>query len=115
MKKFIPVFDISLGKKEKKYVNQCLEKSWVGQGKFVSIFEKHEHTLCSEQQVHVHESTVKCEICSFHFTSSNYNLVQQNELEGLSISEKKPERNGSLLHHSFAITNIQLRGPPVLS
>ena len=40
MKKFIPVFDISLGKKEKKYVNQCLEKSWVGQGKFVSIFEK---------------------------------------------------------------------------
>tara|TARA_B100000780_G_C21077281_1_gene433741 strand:+ start:219 stop:548 length:330 start_codon:yes stop_codon:yes gene_type:complete len=82
---------------------------------FVSIFKKHEHTLCSEQQVHVHESTVKCEICSFHFTSSNYNLVQQNELEGLSISEKKPERNGSLLHHSFAITNIQLRGPPVLS
>ena len=83
--------------------------------KFVSIFDKHEHILCSEQQVHVHESNVKCEICSFHFTSSNYNLVQQNELEGLTISEKKLERNGSFLHHSFTITNIQLRGPPVLS
>jgi hypothetical protein len=83
--------------------------------KFVSIFDKHEHILCSEQQVHVHESNVKCEICSFHFTSSNYNLVQQNELERLSISEKIQERGGSLLPHSFTITNTKLRGPPVLS
>ena len=83
--------------------------------KFVSIFDKHEHILCSEQQVHVHESTFKCEICSFHFTSLNYNLVQQNQLEGLSISKKTLERDGSLLPHSLTTTNIQLRGPPVLS
>ena len=83
--------------------------------KFVSIFDKHEHILCSEQQVHVHESTVKCEICSFYFTSSNYNLVQQNELKRLSISEKTQKRGGLFLPHSFTITNIQLRGPPVLS
>ena len=83
--------------------------------KFVSIFDKHEHILCSEQQVHVHESTVNCEICSFHFTSSNYNLVQQNELKRLSISDKTQERGDPFLPHSFTITNIQLRGPPVLS
>ena len=38
--KFIPVFDIKIGSREKKYVNQCLNKSWVGQGYFVQQFEK---------------------------------------------------------------------------
>ena len=35
-----PVFDIKIGKKEKKYVNDCLKKSWIGQGLFVNKFEK---------------------------------------------------------------------------
>lgn len=38
--KFIPVFDIKIGSREKKYVNQCLNKSWVGQGYYVKKFEK---------------------------------------------------------------------------
>ena len=38
--KFIPVFDIKVGKREKKYVNACLNNSWLGQGYFVSKFEK---------------------------------------------------------------------------
>ena len=82
---------------------------------FVSIFDIHQHIVCSEQQVHVHKPIVECEICSFNFNPLNYNLVQQNELERLSISEKIQERGGSFLPHSFTITNIQLRGPPVLS
>jgi len=82
---------------------------------FVSIFDIHQHIVCSEQQVHVHKPIVECEICSFNFTPLNYNLVQKNELERLSISKKTQERGGSFLPHSFTITNIQLRGPPVLS
>ena len=45
---------------------------------FVSVFEDHEHVVCSEQQVHVHKSIVDCEICSFHFTPLNYNLDKKN-------------------------------------
>ena len=82
---------------------------------FVTIFEKHEHIVCSEQQVHVHKSIVECEICSFHFTPLNYNLVHHNGLEILLIPETTQERTYSLLFHSFKITNIQLRGPPALS
>ena len=82
---------------------------------FVTIFEKHEHIVCSEQQVHVHKSIVECEICSFHFTPLNYNLVHHNELEILLIPETTQERTYSLLFHSFKITNIQPRGPPALS
>ena len=82
---------------------------------FVTIFEKHEHIVCSEQQVHVHKSIVECEICSFHFTPLNYNLVHHNELEILLIPGTTQERAYSLLFHSFKITNTQLRGPPALS
>ena len=82
---------------------------------FVSVFEDHEHVVCSEQQVHVHKSIVDCEICSFHFTPLNYNLAQHKSFEVLLISETTQENFTSLLFHSFKITNIQLRGPPALS
>ena len=38
--KYIPVFDIKLGSREKKYVNLCLKNSWLGQGQYVEKFEK---------------------------------------------------------------------------
>ncbi len=37
--KKIPVFDISLGKREKDYVKDCLETSFIGQGKYVKALE----------------------------------------------------------------------------
>ena len=37
--KFIPVFDIKVGQREKKYVNECLKNSWLGQGYYVNKFE----------------------------------------------------------------------------
>lgn len=82
---------------------------------FVTIFDTHEHTVCSEQQVHVHTSIVECEICSFHFTSLQYNLVHHKELDVFLFLETTQERTNSLLFHSFTRTNIQLRGPPALS
>jgi len=38
--KRIPVFDISLGSKEKEFVNDCLNTSFIGQGSYVKNFEK---------------------------------------------------------------------------
>ncbi len=37
--KRIPVFDILLGNKEKEFVNDCLDTSFVGQGSYVKDFE----------------------------------------------------------------------------
>ncbi|MDG1385591.1 MAG: hypothetical protein P8P33_01055 [Flavobacteriaceae bacterium] len=82
---------------------------------FVSVFEDHEHVVCSEQQVHVHKSIVDCEICSFHFTPLNYNLAQHKSFEVLLISETTQENFTFLLFHSFTTTNIKLRGPPALA
>ena len=37
----IPIFDISLGDNEKKYVKDCLKTNWISsQGKYVNKFEK---------------------------------------------------------------------------
>ena len=38
--KKIPVFDIKLGTKEKDFVNDCLDTSFIGQGPYVKDFEK---------------------------------------------------------------------------
>lgn len=37
--KKIPVFDIKIGELEKKYVNDCLDTSWLGQGSYVNNLE----------------------------------------------------------------------------
>ena len=38
--KRIPVFDILLAEKEKEFVNDCLNTSFIGQGPYVKDFEK---------------------------------------------------------------------------
>jgi len=38
--KRIPVFDISLGNKEKEFIKECLDTSFIGQGSYVKDFEK---------------------------------------------------------------------------
>ena len=38
--KKIPVFDFKIGMKEKEFVNDCLETSFIGQGSYVNEFEK---------------------------------------------------------------------------
>ena len=38
-KKSFQVYEVNLSQQEKKYVNECLDTSWIGQGKFVKKFE----------------------------------------------------------------------------
>lgn len=40
IKKKISIFDIKIGKKEKKYIGNCLKESEIGQGKYISKFEE---------------------------------------------------------------------------
>ena len=82
---------------------------------FVSIFDQHEHIVCSEQQVHVHKTIAECEICLFHFTPLDYNFQQYKDLQVLLIPETTQDSFASFLFHSFPVTNIQLRGPPELT
>tara|TARA_B100000767_G_scaffold258591_1_gene267465 strand:- start:8507 stop:8836 length:330 start_codon:yes stop_codon:yes gene_type:complete len=82
---------------------------------FSLIFEKHEHIVCKEKLVHVHKSILECDMCMFYFTSSNYILDQFNELKLLIIPDTTNDSFTSLLFFYSTISNIQLRGPPILS
>ena len=40
MNKKIPVFDIALGEKEKEYIKDCVDTSFIGQGPYVKKLEE---------------------------------------------------------------------------
>ena len=82
---------------------------------FVSIFESHDHVVCTEQQTHFHQSIVECEICTFNYSPFHYSITSFKDTEVLLTPETSKVNFGSLLFHSFTITNTQLRGPPVLA
>lgn len=82
---------------------------------FFHLFEAHEHTVCTDNTTHFHETIIKCEICSFHFTPINYDIAQYPDLLLPKIAVKKEVNFTSLQLHSFCVTNTQLRAPPVFS
>ncbi len=82
---------------------------------FASIFESHHHDVCSEQQIHFHQSIVKCETCSFNYSPFHYSIVFYRDSDVILIPETSKVSFTFLLFHSLTITNSQLRGPPVLA
>lgn len=82
---------------------------------FFHLFEGHEHVACTEKSTHIHESTTKCELCSFHIASFNYDIAKYPELQLPKIPVKLDANFASLQFHSFKVTNTQLRAPPIFS
>ncbi len=82
---------------------------------FIHVLEGHEHITCNERSTHIHKSIAKCEICSFHLASFNYDIAEYPELLRSTIPVKINDNVASLKLHSFKITNTQLRAPPIFS
>lgn len=82
---------------------------------FFHMFESHEHITCTETATHIHKSITKCEICSFHLASFNYDLAKYPDLLLPKIPVKVDVNFTSLQFHSFKITNTHLRAPPIFS
>lgn len=82
---------------------------------FYHSFEGHEHNTCTEQKTHIHKTVSKCEICSFHLASFNYDVAEYPDLVLSTIPVKIEADFASLQFHSFKITNTQLRAPPIFS
>ena len=82
---------------------------------FASAFESHNHFICNEQQIHVHQSVIECETCTFNYSPYHFSFVIFTNLEVFLTPEATKVSFASLLFHSFNITNTKLRGPPVLA
>ena len=81
----------------------------------IHVFDGHEHVACTEHTTHIHQTVIKCDICSFHLTSYNYDIAQYPNLLVPEIPVKLEVNFASLKLHSFKITNTQLRAPPIFS
>lgn len=86
-----------------------------GAVQFFHMLEGHEHVVCTDKEIHVHQTIEKCEVCSFHFTPFNFDTADFPDLEVPKVFVKRTIDFASLLFHSFKITNTQLRAPPVFS
>lgn len=82
---------------------------------FVHIFEDHEHFSCTEKHTHIHKSVTKCEICSFHLASFEYDIFEYPDLLVSEIPVKTLVNFTALQFHAFSIANTQLRAPPAFS
>lgn len=82
---------------------------------FFHILEDHQHTICTDNSTHLHESKTDCSICDFNYTPFNYELspelVKNNSIEFKTISTN-PYNYLYSSNYNFSQT---LRGPPSFS
>lgn len=79
------------------------------------LYEEHNHVVCFNDSLHVHEKIQNCDIQDFHLTSFNFEPKQNIENTDFII----PNFINSIYHylpyktHDHSINN--LRAPPFLS
>ena len=77
--------------------------------------EEHGFTLCHEQEEHIHEVNVHCDLCTYHFSSYLYEFPSYPELDVTPIISKTTLGEVTPLCYYLPLTNTQLRAPPSLS
>lgn len=82
---------------------------------FFHHFGVHQHIECSENKSHIHQSISNCDICDFNLLSFNYDVADDFKIQTIEIHKEANSIFASLQFHSFSLTNIQLRAPPVFS
>lgn len=79
---------------------------------FVHVFGVHEHTVCTDQDSHVHQTPVKCEICSIQFVPFDSNLPEYNEINPPIYKDILAEDLPGLEIDLVTFNANPLRGPP---
>jgi ABC-type sugar transport system permease subunit len=82
---------------------------------FVHSFENHKHTTCKDQKnqnTHIHQKSLDCHICDFHFFSFTYDISSYPEFVKATITLKVAKKFTTQFINSFNNNNTLLRGPP---
>lgn len=78
---------------------------------FEHLFESHEHKVCKENTVHIHQKNLDCSIYDFHFSAFNFQLISHN----VSAAQKADLLRPSCKDEKIVKTTRYyptLRGPP---
>lgn len=77
--------------------------------------EEHEFIVCHEQEDHIHEVNIHCDLCTYHFTNYFYEFPSYPELDVPPIISETILEQVTHLCYYFPLTNKQLRAPPSFS
>ena len=79
---------------------------------FVHIFDVHEHLVCTDQDLHVDQTPVKCEICAIQFVPFDSNLPEYSEILSIEYAVLQAEELPALQFGHIIFNSNPLRGPP---
>ena len=79
---------------------------------FAHIFDDHEHAICTDQDLHIDQTQVKCEICTIQVSSFDYNFNRNSEILQFEIIVLKQEGLHNLIFDPLFFNSNPLRGPP---
>ena len=79
---------------------------------FVHIFDVHEHVICTDQDLHVDQTQVKCEICAIQFVPFDSNLSEYSEIISPDYEVLQAEELPKLEFGIIPFNSNPLRGPP---
>lgn len=82
---------------------------------FVHVFGVHEHFVCTDQDSHVHQTPVKCEICTVQVVPFDSNLSQYSDILPPDYEILPTESLAALQFETIFFNSNPLRGPPAYS
>ncbi|AXG71598.1 hypothetical protein KORDIASMS9_03855 [Kordia sp. SMS9] len=77
--------------------------------------EEHTYSICLEQNDHIHENNVHCDICDYQFSNFYFEFVGHSALTITPIISIATIGSTTPLCYYLPRTNTQLRAPPSLS
>lgn len=79
---------------------------------FVHAFGVHEHVICTDQDLHVDQTQVKCDICTIQVSPFAYDFKDNSEMLQTEIVVLKQDGLQSLVFDALTFNSNPLRGPP---
>lgn len=79
---------------------------------FVHVFGVHEHFVCDDKGDHVHQTPVKCEICTIQFVPFDSKLPENSEIVSPDYEILQSEDLPKLQFGVLTFNSNPLRGPP---
>ena len=80
---------------------------------FVHVFGVHEHIVCTDQDLHVDQTQVKCEICSIQVPIFDYSVADYSEMHHPKINNLQSDTLSPLQFETVFFNSNPLRGPPI--
>ena len=82
---------------------------------FAHVFGVHEHFVCTETDSHLHQTPVKCDICTVQMTAFDYGLETFGVSDLLELQVELTQQTVTIQAGALIFNSNPHRGPPSYS